>query len=74
MQRTHATQNETSAESSSTASLEDEGLVTAGEDTIASIVTGPSVGAVAIVRVSGDDAIKIARNIFRTGHMSADGQ
>jgi tRNA modification GTPase len=38
------------------------------EDTIAAVATPPGEGSVAIVRVSGPDAEKIAARIFRQGH------
>ena len=36
-------------------------------DTIAAIVTGAAQGAVAIVRLSGEDATHVARSVFRPG-------
>ena len=54
--------------STSDAREEDASLATKDEDTIAAIVTGPSLaGAVAIIRLSGTDAIAIASRVFRTG-------
>ncbi|GIL86170.1 hypothetical protein Vretifemale_14570 [Volvox reticuliferus] len=43
------------------------GLTTKDEDTIASIVTGMSHGSVAIIRVSGTEAVSIAARVFRPG-------
>jgi len=40
-------------------------LATAGDDTIVAIVTGSSAGSVSILRISGSDAVSIARKIFR---------
>ncbi|GLI68378.1 hypothetical protein VaNZ11_012702 [Volvox africanus] len=45
----------------------DVGLTTKDEDTIASIVTGVSHGSVAIIRVSGTEAVSIASRVFRPG-------
>ncbi|GLC38814.1 hypothetical protein PLESTB_000713000 [Pleodorina starrii] len=42
-------------------------LTTRDEDTIASIVTGMSHGSVAIIRLSGTDAVAIASKVFRPG-------
>ncbi|KXZ55825.1 hypothetical protein GPECTOR_2g1376 [Gonium pectorale] len=42
-------------------------LATRDEDTIASIVTGMSHGSVAIIRVSGSDAVPTASKVFRPG-------
>ncbi|GFR47846.1 hypothetical protein Agub_g9626, partial [Astrephomene gubernaculifera] len=42
-------------------------LATRDEDTIASIVTGMSHGSVAIIRISGSDAVAIASKVFRPG-------
>lgn len=48
------------------AALRHDGLATAGEDTIASVVTGPpGQGAVSIVRVSGPRAVAVAAALFR---------
>lgn len=46
--------------------IRDEQLATAEEDTIVSVVTGPtSQGAVAIIRISGSDAIDVSSRLFR---------
>lgn len=37
------------------------------EDTIAAISTAPGIGAIAVVRVSGKDALNLAEKIFRSG-------
>jgi len=51
-----------------------EGLATAGEDTIASVVTGPpGQGAVSIIRVSGPRAMAVAAAVFRPGGGGAAG-
>ncbi|GIL54000.1 hypothetical protein Vafri_9551 [Volvox africanus] len=52
---------------SSARSHTDVGLTTKDEDTIASIVTGVSHGSVAIIRVSGTEAVSIASRVFRPG-------
>ena len=36
-------------------------------DTIAAISTPPGEGAISIVRLSGDDAVKIANEVYRSG-------
>lgn len=40
-------------------------MTTAGEDTIAAIVTGMGGGAVAIIRISGSEAVEVAAKLFR---------
>ncbi|KAK9844355.1 hypothetical protein WJX74_001232 [Apatococcus lobatus] len=48
-------------------------LSTAGEETIAAIVTGPAQeGAVAIIRISGLHAMRIAMAVFQPGHKPQD--
>ncbi|GAX77543.1 hypothetical protein CEUSTIGMA_g4987.t1 [Chlamydomonas eustigma] len=42
-------------------------LPTAEEDTIAAIVTGISQGSVAIIRLSGSEAVQMAARVFRPG-------
>lgn len=42
-------------------------LATRDEDTIASIVTGMAHGSVAIIRISGSEAVPIASKVFRPG-------
>ncbi len=37
------------------------------DDTIAAVATPPGVGGIAVIRISGPEAVAIARRIFRTG-------
>ncbi|PNH05163.1 tRNA modification GTPase MnmE [Tetrabaena socialis] len=48
-------------------------LATRGEDTIASVVTGMSHGAVSIIRLSGSDAVEVASRVFRPGGRARPG-
>jgi len=41
------------------------------DDTIAAVATASGVGGIGIVRISGPEAMRIARDIFRSGHREA---
>lgn len=65
----------TSTSLEAAAAARHDGLATAGEETIASVVTGPpGQGAVSIIRVSGPRALAVAAAVFRPAAGGASGK